>query len=221
MVDRSYHLIKNVVLLSGADHPGVGKTWLRLRMVDGDNKCLSELEVEPPTVGVDHGVLVRIVLGQRIACHVWDVGARRFSTTTSYYFRGAHCLAACFSVGDRESLLGLSAELRAAISQRGDRPACVVVGLQGDLPQCDRAVTEEDVRRVCDEFQAPYVETSARHNRGIEDLLDVVGQLMLARDSQTLSMVPDFGICGCELLPCRADSVRQLAPDRRRECSIT
>ncbi|KAK0160724.1 hypothetical protein PV328_008100 [Microctonus aethiopoides] len=159
---------------------GVGKTCLLTRFRDG--RFLSGNHIS--TVGIDFRNKVVTVGDTRIKLQIWDTaGQERFRSVTHAYYRDAHALLLLYDVTNKTSYDNIRAWLGEI---REYAQSDVVIMLLGNKTDCgnDRVVKKEDGKRLADEYQVPFMETSAKTGVNVELAFLAVARQLKARKSE-------------------------------------
>eukprot|EP01006_Ploeotia_vitrea_P023272 TRINITY_DN55713_c0_g1_i2.p1 TRINITY_DN55713_c0_g1~~TRINITY_DN55713_c0_g1_i2.p1 ORF type:complete len:221 (-),score=4.40 TRINITY_DN55713_c0_g1_i2:158-820(-) len=150
-----YDQIVKVLIIGDS---GVGKSSLLLRFTD---------DMFDPTYIATIGVDFRIATiprndNQIVKAQLWDTaGQERFKTITQSYYRGAHAVALCFSVTDRQSLSNCEKWLQDLAVYTAPDIVKVLIGTKADLTD-KRQVSEEEIVAFASQHGLRYVETSAK-----------------------------------------------------------
>ncbi|XP_014299993.2 ras-related protein Rab-37 isoform X1 [Microplitis demolitor] len=143
---------------------GVGKTCLLTQFRDG--RFLSGNHIS--TVGIDFRNKVVNVDDTRIKLQIWDTaGQERFRSVTHAYYRDAHALLLLYDVTNKTSFDNIRAWL-GEIREYAQND--VVIMLLGNKSDCgnERVIKVEDGKRLADEYQVPFMETSAKTGLNVE-----------------------------------------------------
>eukprot|EP01126_Amoeba_proteus_P008615 TRINITY_DN13231_c0_g1_i5.p1 TRINITY_DN13231_c0_g1~~TRINITY_DN13231_c0_g1_i5.p1 ORF type:complete len:198 (+),score=33.76 TRINITY_DN13231_c0_g1_i5:86-679(+) len=154
---------------------GVGKTSLLLRL------CKQSFTEGPAinAAGVDfdnHDVQVG---GLKIRLQIWDTaGQERFRTITSSFYRGSHGIIFAFDINNFESYQNCSKWVKEA-ERYGDNVAGRIVV----ATKCDnggkRAVTQNDIMNLTDNFDLKFLETSAKDNINVQETFRQLTEMIL------------------------------------------
>ncbi|XP_034948491.1 ras-related protein Rab-37 isoform X2 [Chelonus insularis] len=159
---------------------GVGKTCLLVRF--RDDHFLSGNHIS--TVGIDFRNKVVDVGDMRIKLQIWDTaGQERFRSVTHAYYRDAHALLLLYDVTNKTSF----DNIRAWLSEiREYAQSDVVIMLLGNKTDCgnERVVKKEDGQRLADEYQVPFMETSAKTGVNVDLAFLAIARQLQARKSE-------------------------------------
>ena len=184
--DSSFDKIAKFVT-SGS--PAVGKSSLILRVAD--DKFDSNLG---STIGVEFKIItIETKNGTRIKCQIWDTaGQERFAKVNAYYYRGCQAILFVFDVSKRESLSRITEHfLNDARWEHPDNDtsltrSCgysqytcgILVGNKCDVPDKQREVLTEHAKRVAQEYDLLYMETSAKTGHNVKAVFQEVCEML-------------------------------------------
>ncbi|KAK0174671.1 hypothetical protein PV327_010415 [Microctonus hyperodae] len=159
---------------------GVGKTSLLVQFDTGSFQSGNFAA----TVGIGFTNKVVTVGDTRIKLQIWDTaGQERFRSVTHAYYRDAHALLLLYDVTNKTSFDNIRAWLGEI---REYAQSDVVIMLLGNKTDCgnDRVVKKEDGKRLADEYQVPFMETSAKTGVNVELAFLAVARQLKARKSE-------------------------------------
>ncbi|XP_074116068.1 ras-related protein Rab-37 isoform X3 [Cotesia typhae] len=157
---------------------GVGKTSL---LVQFDTGSFSGNFAA--TVGIGFTNKVVNVGDTRIKLQIWDTaGQERFRSVTHAYYRDAHALLLLYDVTNKTSYDNIRAWL-GEIREYAQND--VVIMLLGNKSDCgnERVIKIEDGKRLADEYQVPFMETSAKTGLNVELAFLAIAKQLKARKS--------------------------------------
>lgn len=160
MANHKYdHLFKLLII----GESGVGKTCLLLRFTD-DSFTANHLT----TIGIDFKIKIINLENKLIKLQIWDTaGQERFRTITKTYYKGAHGIILTYDVTDENSFKNIKNWIK-QIEQNAQTNVCkVLVGNKCDKP--DRKVSEEEGRKLANDFGMNFFETSAKSNQNVNE----------------------------------------------------
>ncbi|RLN95409.1 hypothetical protein BBJ28_00023522 [Nothophytophthora sp. Chile5] len=172
MGDRATRKFKVVLLGEGR----VGKTSILLRYIKGeyDERQVSTLQASY----LDKRLLVE---NRRVALSLWDTaGQERFHALGPIYYRDADGALLVYDITDVESFRKVRTWVRELRRIVGDDIAICIAGNKSDLHR-NRKVPEEDAVRYAQSVGAAHFDTSAKLNRGLEDVFVELTRRMLTR----------------------------------------
>ncbi|XP_034948484.1 ras-related protein Rab-37 isoform X1 [Chelonus insularis] len=159
---------------------GVGKTSLLVRFDTGSFQTGNFAA----TVGIGFTNKVVDVGDMRIKLQIWDTaGQERFRSVTHAYYRDAHALLLLYDVTNKTSF----DNIRAWLSEiREYAQSDVVIMLLGNKTDCgnERVVKKEDGQRLADEYQVPFMETSAKTGVNVDLAFLAIARQLQARKSE-------------------------------------
>jgi small GTP-binding protein len=172
--------ITQVVLLGDTN---TGKTCLVLRFVDGSYKPASRTS----TIGAFF--LTKRVTVNNITCKVliWDTaGQEKFQKLTVTYYQNAAAAIICYDVSNPHGLARLRKNLEELERYKQNKPMVLVVAAcKRDLPAVDLRM-EEEAQKLAASYDALYMETSAKANRGVAELFHRTAATVLERHEAAL-----------------------------------
>ncbi|KAH7470525.1 hypothetical protein PRIC1_001589 [Phytophthora ramorum] len=174
MGDRSTKKFKVVLLGEGR----VGKTSILLRYIKGeyDERQVSTLQASY----LDKRLLVD---NRRVALSLWDTaGQERFHALGPIYYRDADGALLVYDITDAESFRKVRTWVRELRRIVGDDISICIAGNKSDLHR-NRKVPEDEARRYAESVGAAHFDTSAKLNRGLEDVFVELTRRMLGRSS--------------------------------------
>ena len=100
---------------------------------------------------------------------IWDTaGQERFRTITKTYYKGAHGIILTYDVTDPNSFKNIRNWIKQIEANAQTNVCKVLVGNKCDKP--DRAVTEEEGKKLADDFNMSFFETSAKTNQNVNEV---------------------------------------------------
>jgi small GTP-binding protein len=143
---------------------GVGKTSLFLRFADGTFTA-NHLT----TIGLDFKIKKMNIEGKLIKLQIWDTaGQERFRTITKTYYKGAHGIILTYDVTDQNSFKNIRNWIKQIEANAQTTVKKVLVGNKCDKP--DRVVTEEEGKKLADDYSMSFFETSAKTNQNVNEV---------------------------------------------------
>lgn len=126
-------------------------------------------------------------------------GQEEYSCMRDQYYRTGQGFLVVFALNSRssfdEAALVYEQLLRARDVDRGGLPGVVLVGNKCDLDDA-REVTASEARRLADSWNAPYVETSAKTRRNVEEAFFACARLVERRSIEIKIVVVGAGGVG-------------------------
>ncbi|RKP05934.1 ras family-domain-containing protein [Thamnocephalis sphaerospora] len=166
----------NLVKLLLVGDSGVGKSCLLLRFTD-DSFTPSFIT----TVGIDFKVRTIDLDGRRIKLQIWDTaGQERFRTITTSYYRNAMGILIVYDVTDKRSFDNIPTWIRQVEEHASQSVDKLLVGNKCDV-DTGRAVTYEEGLQLAAEYSMPFMETSAKSSRGVEESFYTLAKMVKKR----------------------------------------
>jgi len=174
---RDYDYLFKLVLIGDS---GVGKSCLLLRFADD---AFTESYIS--TIGVDFRFRTLKIDQKTVKLQIWDTaGQERFRTITSAYYRGADGIIMVFDVTNMESFDHVNDWLKEVNRYAAEGTVKLLVGNKSDRT-ADKVVTEAQAKEFADELGIPFIETSAKSSKNVEEaFLTMAGELIRQRDSR-------------------------------------
>jgi Ras-related protein Rab-1A len=120
-----------------------------------------------------------------VKLQIWDTaGQERFRTITSAYYRGADGIIMVFDVTSTESFDHVNDWLKEVNRYAAEGTVKLLVGNKSDRT-ADKVVTETQAKEFADELGIPFIETSAKSSKNVEEaFLTMAGELIRQRDAR-------------------------------------
>jgi small GTP-binding protein len=146
---------------------GVGKTCILRRFVE--NKFLKN---HLATIGIDFKTKTVNIKNKEIKLKIWDTaGEDRFRNITQQYYKGADGIVLVYDVTDEASYDKIKDWMDQIISNTTrDNIGLVLLGNKCDFEE--RAITEEQGKKLAEELKISYFETSALNGQGINEAFE-------------------------------------------------
>ena len=153
------HLFK--ILIIGES--GVGKTCFLLRYAENSFVANHLL-----TIGIDFKIKMLELDGKLIKLQIWDTaGQDRFRTIRKTYYKGSQGVILVYDVCDEKSFGNVKNWVN-QIEQNAKSTICkVLVGNKCDKPE--RVITEEQGKKLAEEYNMKFFETSAKTAYNIKE----------------------------------------------------
>lgn len=156
----------------------VGKTSILLRYIKGeyDERQVSTLQASY----LDKRLVVD---NAKVQLSLWDTaGQERFHALGPIYYRDADGALLVYDITDEESFKKVRTWVKELRRIVGDDIDITIAGNKVDL-QRNRKVDEDEARRYAESVGATHFNTSAKLNRGLEDVFVDLTKRMLGRSS--------------------------------------
>ena len=161
MENNIYNIFK--ILLLGESH--VGKTEFISRFID--DKLRSENLLIP--IGINFKVKTINFKGKKIKLNIWDTdGQERIRNITQVFYKGAHALIFMYDVTDQNSFKNLSNWIKQVEAHGEKNIVKVLVGNNCD--KLDRVVTEEEGKKLAEDFSIGFFETSHKTDKNVSEV---------------------------------------------------
>ena len=161
MENNIYNIFK--ILLIGESH--VGKTEFISRFID--DKLRSENLLIP--IGINFKVKTINFKGKKIKLNIWDIsGQERIRNITQTFYKGAHALIFMYDVTDQNSFKNLSNWIKQVEAHGEKNLVKVLVGNNCD--KLDRVVTEEEGKKLAEDFSIGFFETSPKTDKNVSEV---------------------------------------------------
>ena len=161
MSSHKYDYLFKILIIGES---GVGKTCLLLRFTE-DSFTTTFLT----TIGIDFKIKIINLEDKLIKLQIWDTaGQERFRTITKTYYKGAHGIILTYDVTDQDSFKNIRNWIKQIETNSQGRVKRVLVGNKCDKP--DRVVTEEEGKKLADDYSMSFFETSAKTNKNVTEV---------------------------------------------------
>ena len=160
--EDDYNLYKILVL----GDTSVGKSCLLLRFCDN-----SFQEAHLTTIGLDFRLkTINLKDDRKVKIQIWDTaGEDRFRSITRNYYKGAKGILLIFDVTDKETFTHVRDWIERIHEESPEGITICLVGNKIDMNE-SRVISNEEGKKIADEFKIPYFETSAKSNIGVEEV---------------------------------------------------
>ncbi|KAL6076940.1 Ras-related protein Rab-21 [Balamuthia mandrillaris] len=119
--------------------------------------------------------------GERINLAIWDTaGQERFHALGPIYYRESNGALLVYDITDNNSFIKVKNWVKELRSQLGKSVTLAIVGNKVDLEKQSRAVNEEEALEYAKSVGAEHYYTSAKLNKGIDELFLDLSRRMLA-----------------------------------------
>ena len=161
MSSHKYDYLFKILIIGES---GVGKTCLLLRFTE-DSFTTTFLT----TIGIDFKIKIINLENKLIKLQIWDTaGQERFRTITKTYYKGAHGIILTYDVSDQDSFKNIRNWIKQIEANAQGNVKRVLVGNKCDKP--DRVVTEEEGKKLADDYSMSFFETSAKTNKNVTEV---------------------------------------------------
>ena len=161
MSSHKYDYLFKILIIGES---GVGKTCLLLRFTE-DSFTTTFLT----TIGIDFKIKIINLENKLIKLQIWDTaGQERFRTITKTYYKGAHGIILTYDVTDQDSFKNIRNWIKQIEANAQGNVKRVLVGNKCDKP--DRVVTEEEGKKLADDYSMNFFETSAKTSKNVTEV---------------------------------------------------
>ncbi len=124
------------------------------------------------TIGLDYvSTTYKTKNGEEIAVKIWDTaGQERFKTITYSFYKQANGVIVTYDITNPHSFNNVKTWLDSIHEHASQNIVKVLAGNKIDLED-ERQITSEDARQLAKDNDLPYFETSAKLNKGIQELM--------------------------------------------------
>jgi small GTP-binding protein len=141
----------------------VGKSSLMLRFTEGEFK-----QGLVGTAGVDYKLKNIVFGGKTLKIQIWDTaGQERYRTLTKSYYKGAAGIILVYDVCDPVSFENVDYWIKKIKKNADENVEVLLLGNKIDLIN-DRAVAEEEARKISEENGVAHFETSAKDSKNVD-----------------------------------------------------
>ncbi|KAK4312736.1 hypothetical protein Pmani_015856 [Petrolisthes manimaculis] len=131
------------------------------------------------TIGASFSNFELIYGDTRVKMQVWDTaGQERFRSMAPMYYRGANAALIVFDITNYSTFSDVKSWVHELRSRIGDDLMLIVVGNKKDLTE-DRVVNTATAEEYATSIDAPYIETSALDNTGVQEVFSTVAEEMV------------------------------------------
>ena len=177
MSGPEYDYLFKILLIGDS---GVGKSSILARFTE-DIFC----ETYISTIGVDFKIKTLEIDNKSAKLQIWDTaGQERFRTITSSYYRGAHAVLIMFDITDLSSFAHLTDWITEKDRYCREDIVFLLVGTKSDKEN-KRVVTKEMINEMSQKYNAPYVETSAKDGKNIDEVFKAMSGILVSRFAGT------------------------------------
>ena len=116
--------------------------------------------------------------GKLVKLQIWDTaGQERFRTITKTYYKGANGIILTYDVTDLNSFKNIKNWIKQIEANAQNNVQKVLVGNKCDKP--DRQVTEEEGKKLAEEYNMEFFETSAKSNINVSEVFQFLTQKIM------------------------------------------
>ena len=161
-MSSQYDYLYKVIFIGDSD---TGKSSLSQRIAyDSFNPTYID------TIGVDFFIKYIKISGKIIKLQMWDTaGADRFRSITKSYYKGSNIIFLVYDVANLNSFENIKKWMKDIEENTIEKVYIVLVGNKCD--SLDRVITEEEGINLAKEYKIDFLETSAKNDKNIFELL--------------------------------------------------
>ena len=147
---------------------GVGKSSIALRMVSDTFNANTEA-----TIGASFFSKIINTENESLHFKIWDTaGQEKYHCLVPMYYRGADAALVVYDIGDETSYKTAKLHVK-ELKENSDVKVITFIGNKCDLKE--RKVNEVDAKMYAQSQQLLYIETSAKLNINIINILNILG----------------------------------------------
>jgi len=163
MSSHKYDYLFKILIIGESD---VGKQDFLLRFTD-DSFTGTLLE----DIGLDFRIKKLNFQNKIVKLQIWDTaGEERFRTITKTYCKGSHGIILMYDVTDKNSFKNIRNWMKHIEANVDKSTKKVLVGHKCD--ESSRVVTEEEGKKLAEEYNMGFFESSARTNKNVTEVFN-------------------------------------------------
>ena len=150
----------------------VGKTCVLLKYTD---KIYQETHMM--TIGLDYRLKVmQLQSGKEVKLQIWDTaGQDRFRSITKNYYKGSHGIILIYDVTSLKTFENVKSWVSQIHEEISDKVVIYLVANKIDMDDL-RKVTKEEGKKLAEELDVPFVETSAKTGENIDYIFSDISE---------------------------------------------
>ena len=150
----------------------VGKTCILLKYTD---KIFQETHMM--TIGLDYRLKVmQLQSGKEVKLQIWDTaGQDRFRSITKNYYKGSHGIILIYDVTSLKTFENVKSWVSQIHEEISDKVVIYLVANKIDMDDL-RKVTKEEGKKLAEELDVPFVETSAKTGENIDYIFSDISE---------------------------------------------
>ena len=147
----------------------VGKTCFLLRYCD---KTFQEAHLS--TIGLDYRLkTMTLNNGKNIKLQIWDTaGQDRFRAITKNYYKGANGIILIYDVTNLQTYENVKNWISQIREEANPNVIIYLAGNKIDVTEEEKVVKTEDGKKIADEFNLPFYETSAKNGDNVNEIFE-------------------------------------------------
>ncbi len=168
-LSTSVDCVYKVLLLGDST---VGKTCVLLKYTD---KIFQETHMM--TIGLDYRLKVmQLQSGKEVKLQIWDTaGQDRFRSITKNYYKGSHGIILIYDVTSLKTFENVKSWVSQIHEEISDKVVIYLVANKIDMDDL-RKVTKEEGKKLAEELDVPFVETSAKTGENIDYIFSDISE---------------------------------------------
>ena len=168
-LSTSMDCVYKVLLLGDST---VGKTCVLLKYTD---KIFHETHMM--TIGLDYRLKVmQLQSGKEVKLQIWDTaGQDRFRSITKNYYKGSHGIILIYDVTSLKTFENVKSWVSQIHEEISDKVVIYLVANKIDMDDL-RKVTKEEGKKLAEELDVPFVETSAKTGENIDYIFSDISE---------------------------------------------
>ena len=160
--------------------PGVGKTSTILRFTDN-----AFIRTYIPTLGINISEKNIRIKDNLVKLIIWDIaGQVKFETMRRHFYKGAEALILIFDLTNRKTFESIFNWYKDIKNHMIEKPELIgfILGNKEDLTDM-RMINEEEAKKIANELNLEYIETSALTGKNVESsFYKVAGNLIKSKN---------------------------------------
>ena len=183
-MSSNYDYLLKIFMLGGSS---VGKQDFLLKFI---NEPFTKSHMT--TLQIDFKIKIINLENKRIKLQIWDTGGEeRFRTLLKTYYKGAQGLILMYDVSDPNTFKYIRDWMK-QIEKHGNKSIKkILVGNNCDSP--DRVISEEEGKKLADEFNLDYFESSTKTNKNVSEVFyylakEILKEQGIIKDEETIKL---------------------------------
>ena len=170
----------------------VGKSnfifWFIKHEFNGQHFTSSAIELKNTEIMIDN---------KKIQLQLWDTaGQEKYKSVTKSLFNKVQGFIAMFDLTKEESFINVKTWVRLIKDECGHHTPILLVGNKNDLKDLQdvKIVSNEEIKKLCDEENLKYIETSSKTGENINKAVFMLCEKILEKKDETLELNFSFSI---------------------------